>query len=538
MTHLRTISLATIFCATMVVAPIGKSVRAQSAEKLSASHIPADAVLAGFISPADMLSSPDWQLAPIEVIQAAAKQYIGVDPMHVQSVTVVAGMPGPAGPTGGAVFTFSQDYKFEDLNPEILAEFQQADFQGLSVYESNQRPVVRVHQPNPRTLIVATGGYIKPMADSAGDSGPLPKLVAKISKRNGLMLVAVFDQIRPMINGVLRQNAGQLPPPLQGLTEIGELANAAMIHVDYAPLSGALSISLLGRDEDSASQIKQSLDSAIDFGKMLGTAQMKQQIQGDSPVDEAMLQYVDRITQHLADQLRPTQQGSIVQMKLSGSFGTTGILVGLLLPAVQSAREAARRMQSSNGLKQIGLAMHNYHSAYRKLPDRAIRDENGKALLSWRVAVLPFIEESALYNQFHLDEPWDSPHNMQLIEKMPQVYVDSSAGLPPGQTVFQVPVGESLMFDESGERRFRDVTDGLSNTIMVVESSREASVPWTKPEDLTIDLNNPLAETGDSHPGGFNVLFGDGAVRFIANSIDLETFKGLLTRNGAEVVNF
>ena len=102
-------------------------------------------------------------------------------------------------------------------------------------------------------------------------------------------------------------------------------------------------------------------------------------------------------------------------------LGLVGCLftVSLLLPAFRSAREAARRAQCTNNLKQIGLAFHNYHEANGCLPPAAITDGSGKPLLSWRVALLPFIEASPLYSRFHLDEPWDSPHNLALLDPMP-----------------------------------------------------------------------------------------------------------------------
>src|SRR5207249_2796575 len=84
-------------------------------------------------------------------------------------------------------------------------------------------------------------------------------------------------------------------------------------------------------------------------------------------------------------------------------------------------RIAGRRTVSQNNLKQIGLAMHNYHDTYRHFPPQALTDKNGKPLLSWRVAVLPFIEQDNLYRQFKLDEPWDSEHNRKLLERMPKL---------------------------------------------------------------------------------------------------------------------
>ena len=219
------------------------------------------------------------------------------------------------------------------------------------------------------------------------------------------------------------------------------------------------------------------------------------------------------------------------------SPATSGVLVALLLPAVQAAREAARRPQCTNNLKQFGLAMHNYHSATNALPKPAITDKDGKPLLSWRVAILPYIEQAELYNKFKLDEPWDSPHNKALINEMPSTYLCPSWRVTgPGMTTYQAFVGPGALFEEGKATGFQDVTDGLSNTLMVVEA--KDAVIWTKPDDLKFD---PLAApslygASSNHPGGFNALFGDGSVRFIKVSINPEVMKALITRNGGEAL--
>ncbi len=210
------------------------------------------------------------------------------------------------------------------------------------------------------------------------------------------------------------------------------------------------------------------------------------------------------------------------------------ILIALLLPAVQAAREAARRAQCVNNLKQMGIAMHNFHDAYGQLPPWAITDENGTPLLSWRVSILPFIERSDLYERFRLDEPWDSPHNYALLQEMPLVYAcpsDSNQSLETGLTGYQVLAGQGTLFEPGNEGiHFGEVFDGTSNTIMVVESTD--LVEWTRPADL--DPDQPAV--GSNHPGGFNTLFGDGSVRFLKDNIDLETLRALGTRAGGEVI--
>jgi hypothetical protein len=448
-------------------------------------------------------------------------------------------MPGPAGPQAGAVIRLSKDFNIGDLKPTILDEFEQKDFQGVSVYENRQQPVVRLHQPNSRTIVVSTGGYLKPILDATEDgTGQLPTLTRKISRRDGVTLIAAFDQIRPMITGLLLQTANQLPPQLRDLANFGELTDALLVNMTYGPMTGTLSISALARDESSAVKLEQTLNNAIDVGRMMATTEVRKSMEGGDggAVNDAMEKYIDRVGGQLADMIRPERKGNVVRVNFEGGVGNVGVMVGLLLPAVQAAREAARRMTASNHLKQIGLAFHNHHAAYRKFPDRATRDQNGTPLLSWRVAILPFIEQQALYDQFHLDESWDSPHNIKLLDQMPETYIDPSAVVAPGHTVFQVSQGPGLMFEETGERRFRDILDGTANTIMAVESSREAAVPWTKPSDLEFDMSNLLAKTGDVHQGGFHVLLADGAVFFVTKSIDMELLKSLLTRAGKETI--
>jgi prepilin-type processing-associated H-X9-DG protein len=218
------------------------------------------------------------------------------------------------------------------------------------------------------------------------------------------------------------------------------------------------------------------------------------------------------------------------------SPATAGFLAGLLLPATQSAREAARRAQCTNNIKQIMLAMHNHCAANNAFP-KDYTDKNGKPLLSWRVAILPFIEQGELYGKFHLDEPWDSPHNKELLKEMPTTFVCPSRGSPePFTTTYRGFVGAGAMFETGQEIGLASVTDGTSNTISVAEA--EEAVFWTKPDDLPFDpqAKPSLYGAGSHHPGGFNCGFADGSVRFIKKTVSGIVFRALITRNGGEVI--
>jgi hypothetical protein len=222
-------------------------------------------------------------------------------------------------------------------------------------------------------------------------------------------------------------------------------------------------------------------------------------------------------------------------------IGPAAIAVGaaLLLPAVQQAREAARRSQSRNNLKQIALAFHNYHDTYRTFPAAASVDKKGKKLLSWRVHLLPFLEQNALYQQFHLDEPWDSEHNKQFIKQIPPVYVQPTHAdlAKEGKTVYLVPAGKGLAFEGNDGMKIQNFTDGTSNTILAVEAHRDAAAIWTKPDDLAVDFKNPLKNLKSAVLGGFHILMCDGSVRFISDNIDANVLKALFTRGGGEAVN-
>ena len=172
---------------------------------------------------------------------------------------------------------------------------------------------------------------------------------------------------------------------------------------------------------------------------------------------------------------------------------TTGIMIGMMLPAVQQVRAAARRTQSLNNLRQLGLCLLNYESAKGHFPPAYSVDDQGNPLLSWRVHILPWLEENELYEQFHLDEPWDSPHNITLADQMPATFAHPGFSLKKNHTVYVTPVGaDSVLSDgpinDSGAgNSFAEITDGSSNTQLLIAADEKNSVVWTAPNDLRFD---------------------------------------------------
>lgn len=210
--------------------------------------------------------------------------------------------------------------------------------------------------------------------------------------------------------------------------------------------------------------------------------------------------------------------------------------------AAARLRRAAERTQSTNNLKQIGLAMHAYHDAFKGFPNGAIRHpQSGQPLLSWRVALLPFLEEAPLSQEIRMNERWDSEHNKKYWNRMPKVY--QLPGKPnDSNTYYQVFRGNETAFPDlpfNTKLRFNQFTDGTSNTILCIEAAEP--INWMRPDDLPFQLNNPAMR---NHLGNHwdndtcLVAFADGTVRSMKRQLTAQALQGLLTRAGGEVVNF
>jgi hypothetical protein len=240
-------------------------------------------------------------------------------------------------------------------------------------------------------------------------------------------------------------------------------------------------------------------------------------------------------------------RGCTVPTLLVGAvLSTLAILFGCLVPATSTPREAAYRMSCSNNLKQIAIALHNYHDTYRMLPAQSITDGNGRPMHSWRTAILPFFGEDETHADYDYEQPWDSPHNRKVCSKAISVYRCPSSDIDEDSnlTNYFVVYGDGTMFAPDRWTRFSDVTDGLSNTIMVVECDSEAMrVEWAEPRDIPFDrmsfrLNPPDGlGLSSEHYSGVQVAMGDGSVRFLSDGTVAETtLRYSLIRNDGQDV--
>jgi hypothetical protein len=224
------------------------------------------------------------------------------------------------------------------------------------------------------------------------------------------------------------------------------------------------------------------------------------------------------LSQVLISWLNPTVQGTRVVVRMDG-LEKTSVNLKLLAAIGRTIDDRTRRRSNRHRFKQILLAMHNYYDAYGSFaPADKHRGEGGPPHLSWRVYILPFLEEMSLYKEFHLDEPWDSPHNAKLIEKMPDVYgsfsfdIASRTKVRSGHTTFLAPTGEDTIYRGQEVTKFSHILDGTSNTIALVEVKPEYAVPWTAPQDYEFNSQDPAAGLLVGVDGRWLCGFADGSV--------------------------
>ena len=196
----------------------------------------------------------------------------------------------------------------------------------------------------------------------------------------------------------------------------------------------------------------------------------------------------------------------------------------------------AQLKKSQNNLKQILLAVHSYSDANGAVPNNALDAKAKKPLLSWRVHLLPYLEEEQLYKQFKLNEAWDSDANKKLVEKMPTVFAPIRVKAKPGETFYRGFTGEGAVFEAGARYGLAQIPDGTSNTIGVVEAGEPCV--WTKPDDLVLDPKTPLPKLGGMFEDTFHVATMDGAVYAVnGKRMDADAFKGMLVRNSGLVRN-
>jgi hypothetical protein len=370
-------------------------------------------------------------------------------------------------------------------------------------------------------------------SDAAGVEGGVHKSLPPVEQERWLAALAATEgypvQGVAVAPGYVRETFQELQPQLPAAFGGGP----AMILID-----GVRWLSL-GVDPDrfKARLVVQSDSEAAAQALLEYMPQLYQALLRESQLDPAS----SALVMALLGLLQPSRQGDQVIWSLEKDEQSDAVR-GLVSVGLRSVGGAAMMVErrTANTLKQLLLAFHNYESAFGTLPTYG--GSKGTELpsqLSWRVHILPFIGEMELYEQFRLDEPWDSPHNIQLLDKMPSFYrpvlpADQQASVPAAHTTFLAPVGERTLFGRDKRIGFRQVTDGLSNTVVLVEVAAAHAQPWTSPEEYRYDPSNPAAKLRVSN-GRSTVGLLDGSVQTLP--IDMP-WEALFSIDGGEVVDW
>jgi hypothetical protein len=456
----------------------------------------------------------------IDELSVKGRELFGLTPDDLKTVTLFAPnmKKQPDHERVGLVLTFKKAFdknKIEEGAKKLLPEAS--------------RSAVKIVAVNDRTaLLLLNLGHEYASTQQAGATGPLTATLQEAGSGKHALVGGVTVENLPE-----ELQRDDLPAPFR----------------PFQPLFKATTFSAridLGKSIDLEVRVKtatagQAVDCEKSLGVLLGLIQdaLKGTLkQFDTSSEPAIKDLVALLNAGVATTKNAKFKTLGTEARVSVSLPVDLPFAGAYLAAKQKAMEAAAAASSANNLKQIALAMHNYSDVNNgTMPPAAVCDKTGKPLLSWRVLILPYVEEEKLFKEFKLDEPWDSDHNKKLIARMPKVYAIPGKTKPGGtSTHYRVFVGNGAGFDWIRGSRFpADFSDGTSNTIMCITA--ETAVPWTKPDELEFDPEKDTTrQVGMIVNGGVQFAMFDGSVRTLAKIPPKATLNALITRSGGEVI--
>lgn len=501
-------------------------------------YLPDKASIAVQLRPRAALAEPSMFMVPKEVLEVFGRKELGLNLLELDRLLFVVGeiesLSSPEPPGFALVAEFSQP---QTPGGRLMEDFPAAEEAGGKVWRLN--PFMQIRQLNPQTLVVGKPDFLEEVIQGGAQPGVVGEGLLAAAEKEHLTLVVDMAALRPALEEVLPPE-DQVPPPFRGFLDLPELVTQISLRHSFSP-NGISELRLDTGSEQNADRLERLMRAAINNVQQLALPLAINEMRlEDEEYQQAWLAFGERLAGVLKQGVETSRSGNTFAIDLKSnsqfmSVSLIGTLTGLLLPAVQSVREAARRTESSNNLRQILLGLLNYESAYQKFPPQAITSPDGRKLLSWRVAILPFLDEMELYKQFRLEEPWDSEHNLKLLDRMPEVYRTPAVDLG-NQTLYLGMTGPGTTFEQGKQTKLRDVLDGLSNTIGIVEANPAVAVPWTKPEDLNFDPAEVVVGLGGVRPGSFLAGFLDGSTRIISDSIDRDVLRRLFLINDGEPI--
>lgn len=484
-------------------------------------YVPADAGVFVHADAAVLWGSPAGETvrkaAPKEVeeMTAKAKQLFGVSPDQLKTVTVF--WPKATGPTDlmrvGVVLTFK-------------APYDQAAFKAGVQKAVPEGAALQFIAKDATTAILLVGGLEPAYANPrpATETGPLAPYLREAATGTHVLAAGVTMANLPA------EIRGDLPPDVEPFRPLLQ-ADAAAAFFDMGK-ELALEVRVkTGSAKNAASAVK-ALATMVSLAR-----EGLDSIPAKELADPALKNTTAVLTAVKGGLKNVTISATGTEARGRVAIPADLPIAGAVGESVVKVKDAAARSVSFNNLKQIALALHSYHDAMGSMPPAAVVDKTGRPLLSWRVLILPYIEQDQLYKQFKLDEAWDGPTNKKLLDKMPKVYA-----LPPqfatkakaNETHYQALVGKGAAFELLKGPKLQEFADGTSNTLVVATAA--TPVPWSKPDDIAFDPAADMTTKLGYFQGVAHAARGDGSVTALPKSIDRKTLAALITRSGGEVV--
>ncbi|MEK6257256.1 MAG: DUF1559 domain-containing protein [Planctomycetota bacterium] len=426
--------------------------------------------------------------------------------------------PDPSGsshqiPT--AILTLATEANRPEIVKSVLREATEETHEGQTLFKNETSAVWFADD---KTVVCGPIDTVKKMVATKQSGMPgTPKILSQLQLGADFTLAFDVASQTPLL-----EQAAQLNPTLGLALQVKSLT--LQMTVTGVTDDKLFELVVTTNDEQSAALLSQLATGLLAQAKV-GLGQFR--IPDETDEEKAAKKLIEQLVKS-AD---IKQNGDRIEFLVPVPEGFDK-LPELLKPTLMKARAAT---DAKNNLKQIGLAFHNYHDSNLRFPG-AGRSADGKAGLSWRVHLLPYLDQAPLYNQFKLDEAWDSDHNKTLIEKMPALFnVDGVTEV--GKTSLHVFTGDGAPFAKDQAPGIRDFTDGTSNTILVVQAGPDKADIWTKPGGLDFDPKNPIKALGTLTEDLFNVLITDGSVSRLNKTIEAETFRRLIKHQDAELIN-
>ncbi len=512
--------------------------KAAAQSDLSLAYVPRDAAIVFAVRPSALLKRPELKgmAAAIEEGEEINEQ-IGISIDRVERFTMLFLTQADDEPMpvfGGYIIRTAQPADAKSFASKIAPDAAKNSYDGQD-YFKNDANGASYFFADPRTVVVCEREEHLRRLIIAGETGASKTTWANVWKQVAKHDAAVqynFMLIRDAINAEMTGRARPRTSTQAFYSQFvlfSPIWNKADSLAVGMKLDGRLTLSAIAdsKSADDVNEVKPTLEAAATLGRNLLSMARRAASKESGPTGATWLKSAD-IADSLLDKLKISTRGDDVVAETTADREDSQKLISTLIPAITAARIAARRAQSMNNMRQIGLAFHNYYDVNKTLPKS--KNGEGRHPHSWRVAILPYLEQQKLYDQYRFDEPWDSEHNKTLLDKMPDIFRHPNPGSATTHASYYVLTGENTIFDNN--LLFSDIRDGTSKTILVVESKR--SVPWTKPDDIPYDAEKPLPKLGGFFDEGFNATFADGSVRFISKHIEEKVLRAFFTADGGE----